>query len=205
MPRFFCNLCPRFIPSIYTSAVYLLFTEAARYRRERTPKNSETTAQVETIRPFLASSFRRTLTGVCRGRNKTGQRPFKIFCRSGLRCKGLSESWAFLRIFRCPATKHPLGLKISSKASALMPPSSPGPIKAQSRLLWISPNDLPLRYPLLIAAIRGNPKVIQAFQARSPEKCAVSKVSVFEPFSGVFPATPRVRHSRWQAFSSFDH
>lgn len=37
-----------------------------------------------------------------------------------------------------------------------------------------------------IAAIRGNPMVMQALAARSPEDCAVSMVSVFELFAGVF-------------------
>lgn len=37
-----------------------------------------------------------------------------------------------------------------------------------------------------IAAMRGNPMVIQALAALSPEDCAVSMVSVFELFAGVF-------------------
>jgi tRNA(fMet)-specific endonuclease VapC len=37
-----------------------------------------------------------------------------------------------------------------------------------------------------IAAMRGNAKVIHGFAARSPEDCAVSMVSVFELFAGVF-------------------
>lgn len=37
-----------------------------------------------------------------------------------------------------------------------------------------------------IAAMRGNPKVIQRLAARTPEDCAVSMVSVFELFAGVF-------------------
>ncbi len=37
-----------------------------------------------------------------------------------------------------------------------------------------------------IAAMRGNPKVMRALAARSPEDCAVSMVSVFELFAGVF-------------------
>ncbi len=37
-----------------------------------------------------------------------------------------------------------------------------------------------------IAAMRGNPKVVQALATRSPEDCAVSMVSVFELFAGVF-------------------
>ncbi len=37
-----------------------------------------------------------------------------------------------------------------------------------------------------IGAMRGNPKVVQALHARSPEDCAVSMVSVFELFAGVF-------------------
>ena len=37
-----------------------------------------------------------------------------------------------------------------------------------------------------IAAMRGNPRVVQALAARSPEDCAVSMVSVFELFAGVF-------------------
>jgi tRNA(fMet)-specific endonuclease VapC len=37
-----------------------------------------------------------------------------------------------------------------------------------------------------IAAMRGNPKVVQGLAARSPEDCAVSMVSVFELFAGVF-------------------
>lgn len=37
-----------------------------------------------------------------------------------------------------------------------------------------------------IAAMRGNPKVIRELAVRSPEDCAVSMVSVFESFVGVF-------------------
>ena len=37
-----------------------------------------------------------------------------------------------------------------------------------------------------IAAMRGNSKVMQRLAARSPEDCAVSMVSVFELFAGVF-------------------
>ena len=37
-----------------------------------------------------------------------------------------------------------------------------------------------------IAAMRGNPRVVQELAARSPEDCAVSMVSVFELFAGVF-------------------
>ncbi|NJM37903.1 MAG: type II toxin-antitoxin system VapC family toxin [Akkermansiaceae bacterium] len=37
-----------------------------------------------------------------------------------------------------------------------------------------------------IAAMRGNLEVVQSLQARSPEDCAVSTVSVFELFAGVF-------------------
>jgi tRNA(fMet)-specific endonuclease VapC len=37
-----------------------------------------------------------------------------------------------------------------------------------------------------IAAMRGNPKVVQGLATRSPEDCAVSMVSVFELFAGVF-------------------
>ena len=37
-----------------------------------------------------------------------------------------------------------------------------------------------------IAAMRGNPMVMQALATRSPEDCAVSMVSVFELFAGVF-------------------
>lgn len=37
-----------------------------------------------------------------------------------------------------------------------------------------------------IAAMRGNAKVAQELAARSPEDCAVSMVSVFELFAGVF-------------------
>lgn len=37
-----------------------------------------------------------------------------------------------------------------------------------------------------IAAMRGNAKVVQGLGARSPEDCAVSMVSVFELFAGVF-------------------
>jgi tRNA(fMet)-specific endonuclease VapC len=36
-----------------------------------------------------------------------------------------------------------------------------------------------------IAAMRGNPKVMQELVARRPEDCAVSMVSVFELFAGV--------------------
>jgi len=37
-----------------------------------------------------------------------------------------------------------------------------------------------------IAAMRGNPNVVQGLATRSPEDCAVSMVSVFELFAGVF-------------------
>jgi tRNA(fMet)-specific endonuclease VapC len=37
-----------------------------------------------------------------------------------------------------------------------------------------------------IAAMRGNPNVVQALASRSPEDCAVSMVTVFELFAGVF-------------------
>ncbi len=37
-----------------------------------------------------------------------------------------------------------------------------------------------------IAAMRGNAKIVQALAARSPEDCAISMVSVFELFAGVF-------------------
>ena len=37
-----------------------------------------------------------------------------------------------------------------------------------------------------IAAMRGNPKVVRKLAACSPEDCAVSMVSVFELFAGVF-------------------
>ena len=37
-----------------------------------------------------------------------------------------------------------------------------------------------------IAAMRGNPQVVQRLTARSPEDCAVSMVSVFELYAGVF-------------------
>ena len=37
-----------------------------------------------------------------------------------------------------------------------------------------------------IAAMRGNPMVVQALATRSPEDCAISMVSVFELFAGVF-------------------
>ena len=37
-----------------------------------------------------------------------------------------------------------------------------------------------------IAAMRGNAKVIQGLAARSPDDCAVSMVSAFELFAGVF-------------------
>lgn len=37
-----------------------------------------------------------------------------------------------------------------------------------------------------ISAMRGNAKVIQGLAAHSPEDCAVSMVSVFELFAGVF-------------------
>jgi tRNA(fMet)-specific endonuclease VapC len=52
-----------------------------------------------------------------------------------------------------------------------------------------------------IAAMRGNPKVMQGLAARSPEDCAVSMVSVFELFAGVF----RCNHpeSEGQKFSNF--
>ena len=36
-----------------------------------------------------------------------------------------------------------------------------------------------------IAAMRGNPSVVQRLAARSPDDCAVSMVSVFELFAGV--------------------
>jgi tRNA(fMet)-specific endonuclease VapC len=36
-----------------------------------------------------------------------------------------------------------------------------------------------------IAAMRGNPKVVQGLAARRPEDCAVSMVTVFELFAGV--------------------
>jgi len=39
---------------------------------------------------------------------------------------------------------------------------------------------------LCIAAMRGNPKVVQALYDRSPEDCAVSMVSVFELYAGAF-------------------
>ena len=37
-----------------------------------------------------------------------------------------------------------------------------------------------------IAAMRGNPKVVQALHTRSPDDCAVSMVTVFELYAGVF-------------------
>jgi len=37
-----------------------------------------------------------------------------------------------------------------------------------------------------IAAMRGNPTVVQGLASRSPEDCAISMVSVFELFAGVF-------------------
>jgi tRNA(fMet)-specific endonuclease VapC len=37
-----------------------------------------------------------------------------------------------------------------------------------------------------IGAMRGNEKVLQGLATRSPEDCAVSMVSVFELFAGVF-------------------
>lgn len=37
-----------------------------------------------------------------------------------------------------------------------------------------------------IAAMRGNPNVLHALAIRCPEDCAVSMVSVFELYSGVF-------------------
>lgn len=37
-----------------------------------------------------------------------------------------------------------------------------------------------------IAAMRGKPKVVEALAARRPEDCAVSMVSVYELFAGVF-------------------
>lgn len=37
-----------------------------------------------------------------------------------------------------------------------------------------------------IAAMRGNPMVIEGLASRRPEDCAVSMVSVFELFAGVF-------------------
>ncbi len=37
-----------------------------------------------------------------------------------------------------------------------------------------------------IAAMRGNAEIIQGLAAHSPEDCAVSMVSVFELFAGVF-------------------
>jgi tRNA(fMet)-specific endonuclease VapC len=37
-----------------------------------------------------------------------------------------------------------------------------------------------------IAAMRGNPQVVQRLTVHSPEECAVSMVSVFELYAGVF-------------------
>lgn len=37
-----------------------------------------------------------------------------------------------------------------------------------------------------IAAMRGNGRIVQGLAARSPEDCAVSMVTVFELFAGVF-------------------
>ena len=37
-----------------------------------------------------------------------------------------------------------------------------------------------------IAAMRGNPRVVSTISAHSPEDCAISMVTVFELFAGVF-------------------
>lgn len=47
-----------------------------------------------------------------------------------------------------------------------------------------------------IAAMRGNPKVVQGLASRSPEDCAVSMVSVFELFAGVFRCNDPEREGR---------
>ncbi len=47
-----------------------------------------------------------------------------------------------------------------------------------------------------IAAMRGNPQVIQALVDRSPEDCAVSMVSVFELFARVFRCNDPEREGR---------
>ncbi len=47
-----------------------------------------------------------------------------------------------------------------------------------------------------IAAMRGNPQVVQALDARSPEDCAVSMVSIFELYAGVFRCNDPEREGR---------
>ena len=47
-----------------------------------------------------------------------------------------------------------------------------------------------------IAAMRGNPAVVRNLAARSPEDCAVSMVSVFELFAGVFRCNDPEREGR---------
>ena len=47
-----------------------------------------------------------------------------------------------------------------------------------------------------IAAMRGNPKVVQGLVTRSPDDCAVSMVSVFELFAGVFRCNAPEREER---------
>ncbi len=52
-----------------------------------------------------------------------------------------------------------------------------------------------------IAAMRGNPKVVQGLAAYSPENCAISMVTVFELFAGVFRCNNPEREG--QKVSSF--
>jgi len=47
-----------------------------------------------------------------------------------------------------------------------------------------------------IAAMRGNPKVVNELAALSPEDCAVSMVSVFELFAGVVRCNDPEREGR---------
>jgi tRNA(fMet)-specific endonuclease VapC len=47
-----------------------------------------------------------------------------------------------------------------------------------------------------IAAMRGNPKVVEGLATRSPDDCAVSMVSVFELFAGVFRCNAPEREGR---------
>jgi tRNA(fMet)-specific endonuclease VapC len=47
-----------------------------------------------------------------------------------------------------------------------------------------------------IAAMRGNPAVVRNLATRSPEDCAVSMVSVFELFAGVFRCNDPEREGR---------
>lgn len=52
-----------------------------------------------------------------------------------------------------------------------------------------------------IGAMRGNPEIVRALSARSPNDCAVSMVSVFELFAGVFRCNDPV--SEGQKISTF--